>query len=188
MGTATVASTLAHLAERCSCMRELKVLHAHAFRTCLHQHAVVLGKLFRFAAVSPFGDLLYAHRMFDQIPRPTTFFYNTLIRAHSHSQTPSLSTLFFNRMRQNGVTPDEYSFAFLLKSRSFTTPLVHDPHGAVFKFGFCRHLHVQNALIHLYAIGGLTLLARRVFEDALKVGLEVDVVSWSGLLVAHVKA
>lgn len=31
-------------------------------------------------------------------------------------------------------------------------------------------------------------MACRVFEDALKVGLEVDVVSWSGLLVAHVRA
>lgn len=31
-------------------------------------------------------------------------------------------------------------------------------------------------------------MARRVFEDALREGIEVDVVSWSGLLVAHVKA
>ncbi|KAL2329932.1 hypothetical protein Fmac_017513 [Flemingia macrophylla] len=192
MGTATVASTLAHMAEGCTCMRDLKLLHAHAFRTRLHDHAVVLGKLFRFAAVSPFGDLRYAHRMFDQMPHPTAFFYNTLIRAHSHSQTASLSSLFFNLMRQNDVAPDQFSFAFLLKSRSRTTPLSlthqNDVHGAVLKFGFCRHLHVQNGLIHLYANRGMTLFARRVFEDVLQLGLEVDVVSWSGLLVAHVKA
>ncbi|XP_027348918.1 pentatricopeptide repeat-containing protein At1g74630-like [Abrus precatorius] len=190
MGTATVASTLVNMAEKCSCMRDLKLLHAHALRACLHQHAVVLGKLFRFAAVSPLGDLPYAHRMFDQMPHPTTFFYNTLIRAHSQSATPSLSSLFFNLMRQNDVAPDHYSFTFLLKSRSRTTPLTHhsDIHGAVLKFGFCRHLHVQNALIHLYACWGVTLLARRVFEDLLLLGLDVDVVSWSGLLVAHVKA
>lgn len=169
-------------------MRYLKLIHAHAYRTCLHQHTVVLGKLFRFVAVSPFGDLSYAHNMFDQMPHPSTFFYNILIRAHSHSTTPSFSTLFFNRMRQNGVAPDEFSFTFLLKSRSFTTPFVYDTHGAVFKFGFSRHLHVQNTLIHLYAVGGVTLSAGRVFEDALKVGLDVDVVSWSGLLVAHVRA
>ncbi|XP_057436041.1 pentatricopeptide repeat-containing protein At1g74630-like [Lotus japonicus] len=187
MGTVAVA-LLADMAERCTSMRHLKLLHAHAFRTCLHHHAVVLGKLLRFAAVSPFGDLHYAHRMFEQITHPTAFFYNTLIRAHSHSTSPSLSTFLFNRMRQDGVAPDEYSFAFLLKSRAATTPLVHDPHGAVLKFGFCRHLHVQNALIHLYAVGGMAVLARRVFEDALKVGVEVDVVSWSGLLVAHVRA
>ncbi|XP_061365947.1 pentatricopeptide repeat-containing protein At2g20540-like [Gastrolobium bilobum] len=191
MGTATVASTLVYIAERCSSMRDLKLIHAHAFRTCLHQHTVVLGKLFRFAAVSPFGDLPYAHRMFDQMPHPTTFFYNILIRAHSQSTTSaSHSTHLFNRMRQNGVAPDEYSFTFLLKSRSrsTTTQLVDEIHGAVFKFGFCYHLHVQNALIHLYAAWGVTLLARRVFEDVVKMGLEIDVVSWSGLLVAHVRA
>ncbi|TKY65151.1 Pentatricopeptide repeat-containing protein [Spatholobus suberectus] len=190
MGSATVVSTLAHMAERCTCMRDLKLLHAHAFRTRLHDHAVVLGKLFRFAAVSPMGDLPYAHRMFDQMPHRTTFFYNTLIRAHSHSTTPSLSSHFFNLMRQNDVAPDHFSFTFLLKSRSRTAPLTHhsDIHGAVLKFGFCRHLHVQNGLIYLYANRGMPLLARRVFEDVLLVGLEVDVVSWSGLLVAHVKA
>lgn len=91
-------------------------------------------------------------------------------------------------MRRNSVSPDEFSFTFLLKSRSFTTPLVHDIHTAVIKFGFCRHLHVQNALIHLYAVVGMTILARRVFEDAVRVGLDVDIVSWSGLLVAHVRA
>ncbi|KAK7394466.1 hypothetical protein VNO78_14994 [Psophocarpus tetragonolobus] len=190
MGSATVASTLAHMGERCTCMRDLKLLHAHAFRTHLHDHAVVLGKLFRFTAVSPLGDLRYAHRMFDQMPHPTTFFYNTLIRAHAHSTTPSLSSLFFNLMRRNDVFPDQFSYTFLLKSRSRTSPLTHnnDIHAAVFKFGFCRHLHVQNGLIHLYAYRGMTLLARRVFEDILQLDLEVDVVSWSGLLVAHVKA
>jgi len=190
MGSATVASTIVDMAQRCTCMRDLKLLHAHAFRTHLHDHVVVLGKLFRFAAVSPLGDLRYAHQMFDIMPRRTTFFYNTLIRAHSHSTSPSLSSLFFNVMRQNDVAPDQFSFTFLLKSRSRTTPLTHhnDIHGAVLKFGFCSHLHVQNGLIHFYAHRGMTLLARRVFEDVLHLGLEVDVVSWSGLLVAHVKA
>ncbi|KAK7295402.1 hypothetical protein RJT34_18309 [Clitoria ternatea] len=191
MGTVAVASTLVHMIERCSCMRDLKLLHAHAFRKCLHQHTVVLGKLFRFAAVSPFGDLPYAHRMFDHMPHPTTFFYNTLIRAHSYSTTPSLSSIFFNHMMQNDLAPDQFSFTFLLKSRSRTiTPSTHhnDIHGAVLKFGFCRHLHVQNSLIHLYASWGVTLLARKVFEDVLHLGLKVDVVSWSGLLVAHVRA
>ncbi|GAU42094.1 hypothetical protein TSUD_134780 [Trifolium subterraneum] len=168
-GSANVASTLVYMAERCTSMRDLKLIHAHAFRTCLHHHTVVLGKLFRFAAVSPFGDLSYAQNMFDQMPHPSTFFYNILIRAHSYSTTPSLSSLFFNRMRQKGVAPDEFSFTFLLKSRSFTTPFVQDTHSAVFKFGFCSHLHVQNALIHLYGVRGVTLLARRVFEDAIKV-------------------
>lgn len=57
-------------------------------------------------------------------------------------------------------------------------------HGAVLKFGFSSHLFVDNALIHLYAVRGMPLLARRVFEET----GGVDVVSWSGLLVAYVRA
>lgn len=94
-------------------------------------------------------------------------------------------------MRQNAVVPDEYSFTFLLKSRSRTSipssSTSNEIHGAVLKTGFCHHLYVQNALIHLYASRGATLSVCRVFQEALEVGSEVDVVSWSGLLAAYVR-
>ncbi|KAE9595294.1 hypothetical protein Lal_00018858 [Lupinus albus] len=193
MKTATLASTLSHMAETCTSMRHIKIIHAHALRTSLHQHTVVLGKLFRFAAVSPFGDLYYAHNMFDQMPQPTTFFYNILIRGFSKSTSPWHSICLFNRMRDNCIAPDEYSYTFLLKSRSRTKldlPLLlgsDEIHGAVLKSGFCYHLYVQNGLIHLYASRGVTVSACRVFEEALKLGFEVDVVSWSGLVAAYVR-
>ncbi|KAL1360855.1 hypothetical protein HN51_006233 [Arachis hypogaea] len=190
MQNGILASTLAHMAETCTSMRDLKVLHARAFCASLHHHPLVLAKLFRFAAVSPFGDLSYAHRMFDHMPQPTTtFFYNLLIRGHSNSTSiPSYPTYFFNLMRQKGIFPDGFSFTFLLKSTSKTNLLPSSVHGAVLKAGFCCHLYVQNALLHAYAAKGMSLTTRRVFEEALRVGLEVDVVSWSGLLVAHARA
>ncbi|XP_028782894.1 pentatricopeptide repeat-containing protein At5g06540-like [Neltuma alba] len=189
--TTNVAATLAGLAESCASMADLKRIHAYALRAHLHQHAIVLGKMFRFAAVSPGGDLFYAHRLFSQIHQPTAFFYNILIRGYSKSSSPSHSIRLFNQMRQNCVAPDEYTFNFLLKSRSrmklTDPPLVlaaDEIHGAVLKFGFSSHLFVDNALIHLYAVRGMPLLARRVFEET----VGVDVVSWAGLLVAYVRA
>lgn len=57
-------------------------------------------------------------------------------------------------------------------------------HGVVLKSGFSLHLFVQNSLIHLYAGRGMPNAARRLFDEA----VAADVVSWSGLVVAHVRA
>ncbi|KAL5582249.1 hypothetical protein UlMin_014691 [Ulmus minor] len=182
-----LAALLASMAESCLSMRDLKKIHARAILTNTHQLPVVLGKIFRFAAVSPSGDLGYADKVFYQMPQPNAFFYNTLIRGYSKSSSPSRSVCLFNRMRMNCVDPNEFTFNFLLKARSRMEPLImtsDEIHGVVLKFGFCSHLFVSNALIHLYASRGMPIEARRVFAEM----VIVDVVSWSGLVVSHVKA
>ncbi|KAM1217907.1 hypothetical protein PS1_045569 [Malus domestica] len=187
---ASLSFSLAYMAQNCLSMTHLKQIHGRAVVTDLHHHAIVLAKMFRFAAISPAGDLSYAHRLFDQMPRPNTFFYNTLIRGYSKSSSPSESVGLFNQMRLNCVDPDEFTFTFLLKSRSRmkidAAPIVgsDEIHGIALKFGFCAHLFVQNALIHIYGARGITVAARRVFDEA----VAPDVVSWSGLVIAHVRA
>ncbi|KAJ4960858.1 hypothetical protein NE237_020768 [Protea cynaroides] len=183
-----LAAALVSMAENCTIMRDLKRIHARAIRTGLHLHSVILAKMLRFAAVSPSGDLHYAHRLFSYMQQPNTFFYNTLIRGYSKSPYPSHSISFFIQMRRNSVDPDGFTFTFLLKARSrlnsSLTKASDELHGLVLKFGFSSHLFVQNALIHLYAARGVPDAARRVFDET----LDPDVVSWSGLVVAHVKA
>ncbi|XP_050229772.1 pentatricopeptide repeat-containing protein At5g48910-like [Mercurialis annua] len=188
----TLASTLASMAENCQFMTHLKQIHAHSIAANLQNHSIILGKKLRFAAVSPAGDLAYAHRLFDQMPQPNTFFYNTIIRGYAKSSSPSCCVNLFNQMRRNRVNPDEFTFNFLIKSRSraykdgsFSVVLEYDEiHGAVLKYGFCSQLFVQNALIHLYAVMGSPAAAWRVFNET----IGVDVISWSGLVLAHVRA
>ncbi|KAL3568007.1 hypothetical protein D5086_030658 [Populus alba] len=154
----TLASALISMAEACNSMSRLKQIHAHSLLTGLHDHSIILAKMLRFAAVSPSGDLAYAQRLFDQLPHPNTFFYNTLIRGYAKSSIPSYSLYLVNQMRQNGVDPDEFTFNFLIKARSRVRvninrnlPLVvegDEIHGAVLKLGFSSHLFVRNALIH----------------------------------------
>ncbi|KAF6164652.1 hypothetical protein GIB67_032880 [Kingdonia uniflora] len=181
-----LAATLISLAENCTTMRDLKRIHAGAIRTGFHFHTIILAKVLRFAAVSPSGDIHYARRLFDQMPQPNTFFYNTLIRGYSKSENPSCSIGLFSQMRRDYVDPDGFTFTFLLKSRSRMNLelLVGDEiHGQVLKFGFCSYLFVQNGLIHLYATRGLPSESHRVFDEI----EDPDVVSWSGLVAAHLK-
>ncbi|KAJ6683936.1 hypothetical protein OIU85_007613 [Salix viminalis] len=189
-----LVSTLISMAEACNSMSHLKQIHARSLLTGLHDHSIILAKMLRFAVVSPSGDLAYAQRLFDELPHPNTFFYNTLIRGYAKSSIPSCSLHLVNQMRQNGVDPDEFTFNFLIKARSRVRvninrnlPLVvecNEIHGAVLKLGFSSHLFVRNALIHLYAVRGNPVVAWRVFDET----VGVDVVSWSGLVLAHVRA
>ncbi|GKU97237.1 hypothetical protein SLEP1_g10407 [Rubroshorea leprosula] len=187
----SLALTLASMAENCLSMSLLKQIHAFTICNNLRHHPILLAKILRFAAVSPAGDLLYAQRLFDQIPQLDTFFYNTLIRGYSNSPWPACSVRLFNEMRHNRLDPDGFTFTFMLKARSrmkMSLPAImgsDEIHGAVFKFGFLtQYLFVQNGLIHLYASRGIPMAAHRVFNEM----VAVDVVSWSGLVVAHVKA
>lgn len=83
------------------------------------------------------------------------------------------------------MNPDSFTFTFLLKARSrMRISSLDDIHAAVVKFGFCSYLFVQNALIHSYATRGEPISTRRIFHET----IEPDVVSWSGLVVAHVRA
>lgn len=123
--------------------------------------------------------------------RPNTFFYNTLIRGHAKNNlTVPRSISLFKLMRLNSLPPDEFTFTFLLKARAQMPITAESPfqgeeiHGQALKFGFCGLIYVQNALIHLYAARGVSENARRVFDEM----QAPDVVSWSGLVVAHVKA
>ncbi|XP_030516201.2 pentatricopeptide repeat-containing protein At5g15300-like [Rhodamnia argentea] len=180
----SLAAALASLAETCLSMQGLTQIHARALRSHLQDHPMVLAKIFRFAAVTPSGDLRYAHRLFDQIPRPNGFFHNLLIRGYSSSSQPCVSVDLFNQMRRNGVDPDGHSFTFLLKARSRMEGRSDDVHGLVVRLGFSGYLFVKNALIHMYAMGGMPAGARRVFDET----RAADVVSWSGLVTAHVRA
>ncbi|KAK9145909.1 hypothetical protein Sjap_005812 [Stephania japonica] len=187
-------ANLVLLAANCATKRELKQIYGLAIRLGIDTDGVVIGKLMRFAAIAPNGDLLFAHQMFTQMPEPNTFFYNTLIRGYSKSQCPSKSITLFNEMRWNSIYPDEFTFTFLLKSRSRRSMIAnHDDdaddeeevvHGHVLKSGFNSHLFVNNALIHLYASRGRVREAGRVFDEM----PERDVVSWSELVVCHLKA
>ncbi|XP_062234199.1 pentatricopeptide repeat-containing protein At4g21065-like [Phragmites australis] len=117
--------------------------------------------------------LRYTLSLFDQIPRPTTFLFDTALRAcfrASSSRSGDEPFLFlYRRMRRGGVRTDVFTFHFLFKCCS----------GARTHARVCRMLHatclrtmlpsaaplVANPLIHMYAELGLADDTRRVFDE-----------------------
>jgi pentatricopeptide repeat protein len=126
--------------------------------------------------------LRYALALFDRMPRPTTFLFDTALRACFRAREGGddrRPVLLYRRMRRGGVLTDAFTFHFLFKCCSFSRASAQ----------LCRMLHaaclrtmlpsaaplVANPLIHMYAQLGLADDARRAFAEV----RVKDAVSWT---------
>ncbi|CBI38358.3 unnamed protein product, partial [Vitis vinifera] len=169
-------------------MRGLKLLHAQIILHGLTNETLTLGKLISFCAVDDAGDLQYAQRMFDQIPQPNKFMYNSLIRGYSNSDDPIDAVLLFRRMICSGLSPNEFTLPFVLKacgckSAYWEAVLVH---GLAIKLGIGSLVFVQNALIAVYVVCGLIHCARKLFDDITDKTL-IDIIVRNALVDMYAK-
>ncbi|XP_058102787.1 pentatricopeptide repeat-containing protein At4g38010-like isoform X3 [Magnolia sinica] len=115
------------------------------------------------------------------------FSYNSIIRSLAAGPTPHLSISLYNHMRRNSVSPDNYTFPFVLKScaRLLFYQKGRELHAVSLKLGFEYDVFVQNSLIYMYSICGEIETACRVF-DFMPIWVR-DVVSWNSLISGYVQ-
>ncbi|XP_065877507.1 pentatricopeptide repeat-containing protein At2g29760, chloroplastic [Euphorbia lathyris] len=169
------------LIDQCTNLNHLKQLHARILRSGLFFHPYSASKLFKVAALSSFSTLDYALKVFDHIPHPNLFAWNTLIRAFASTPDPIQSLLVFNRMlHESSVFPNNFTFPFVIKAVSAvsTLTLCQAIHGMVIKASFGLDLYILNSLIYCYASCGDLDSAYLVF---FKIN-EKDVVSWNSMI------
>ncbi|KAJ0980012.1 hypothetical protein J5N97_015486 [Dioscorea zingiberensis] len=165
--------------DACASMRELQQHHSQLVRLGLAADNDAVGRLLRFLALSPSGDLHYALRVLRSLPRPDPFVFNTLLRS------PSLSShhhplLLYSQMLLLSVPPNKFTFPPLLKALCVSSSLEpgKQVHAHVLKLGFHPDTYSQNNLINLYLTCGLQEDARLVFDKM----IEKDVVSWTTMV------
>ncbi|MQM00761.1 hypothetical protein Taro_033497 [Colocasia esculenta] len=168
------------LLERCSGMRELRAIHAQAVVLGLVRYAYIASRILAFCAVSPRGSLQHARQLFDRIPQPTVFNWNTMIRGCSRSRRPEEGVLVYALMRRRGVGPNMHTFPFAVKACACLSRLAQ-VHGQVLKFGFDADVYVVSSLIKAYADYGSVDLARKAFD----VSPNRNVVSWTSLITGY---
>ncbi|KAE8648407.1 hypothetical protein Csa_008422 [Cucumis sativus] len=125
--------TLISLLDGCKSMFELKRIHALLFTLGISQDETIKSKLLLFSALSPARDLDYSYKLILNVPNPTTFNWNTLIRAFSNTKNPNPSITVFIKMLQNGVSPDYLTYPFLVKA---TSKLLNQ------ELGMAVHVHI----------------------------------------------
>ncbi|XP_039123647.1 pentatricopeptide repeat-containing protein At1g59720, chloroplastic/mitochondrial-like [Dioscorea cayenensis subsp. rotundata] len=175
------------LIQSCITMRHLEQLHARIIRTGFDQHIFVLAKLLTFCADSDHHIATdHALSLFNHIQHPDTFIWNTVIRALAKARRTQDAFLLFRTMRRSGNSPDNFTFAFLLKLCGDlpTAAMGAQLHGSVLTHGFQTHSFVRNTLVHMYGLFGDMSNAYQVFEEI--PGADADIVLWNSLIDGHV--
>ncbi|KAG0458547.1 hypothetical protein HPP92_023704 [Vanilla planifolia] len=117
-------------------MDDLRKIHAQLTTTGLINDCFPASRAIAFCALSIAGDIKYAHLLFDQIPDPNTYIWNTMIRGYSKRGSPLQDILLGKGM-----------------------------HGLAYKYGFHMDILVQNGLMYYYVKRGDLTSARSVFDQ-----------------------
>uniref|UniRef100_A0A0E0JQ76 DYW domain-containing protein n=1 Tax=Oryza punctata TaxID=4537 RepID=A0A0E0JQ76_ORYPU len=167
----------------CPDLLALRAAHARLLRLRLPRltAAFALSKLLASCGAAP----SYARNLFDQIPEPTTFCYNSLIRALSSAAgaAPAADTvLVYRRMLRAGSPhPNTFTLAFTLKACAVVPALGEGRqlHSQAFRWGLEPSPYVQTGLLNLYAKCEEVALARTVFDGM--VG-DKNLAAWSAMI------
>ncbi|XP_065848547.1 putative pentatricopeptide repeat-containing protein At1g69350, mitochondrial [Euphorbia lathyris] len=179
----TISTTHSHILTLNSAIKSLRQTqqsHANALLNGFLPQSVSLcaSLILRYAT---FHNPAPCYRLFeDTLPYVrSAFLWNTLIRALSIARVnDNFET--YNRMVRDGVSPDDYTFPFVLKTCAdyLNVQKGLELHCFVFKLGFDLDVFVDNTLLLFYGNCGKLRDAKKVFDEM----LERDVVSWNTIL------
>jgi pentatricopeptide repeat protein len=176
------------LLRRCRGLLALRAAHAHLVRVRLPRltAAFALSKLLASCAShSPATAAAssYARNLFDRIPDPTAFCYNSLIRALAAAASPALDA-YRRMLRAGSPRPNTFTLAFALKACAAATPTpAHGEglqlHAQAFRQGLEPSAYVRTGLLNLYAKCEEVALARTVFDA---MAGDRNLVAWSAMI------
>ncbi|XP_057472782.1 pentatricopeptide repeat-containing protein At1g08070, chloroplastic-like [Actinidia eriantha] len=177
-----ILSLLKHPQSSIRTLNHLKSLHVHLLRTGLHQSSFAVGNFAsRCAAL---GLMAYAAQLFDQMLQPNSFVWNTMIRGFQQNYEPRNSVLYFDRMRVRSVSPDQFTFPFVIRACGDLKDLCRGMwvHGQVFKVGVELDVFVGTSLVDFYSGFGDLDVAHHVFDEMpMK-----DAIAWTVILSGYV--
>ncbi|RDY00290.1 Pentatricopeptide repeat-containing protein, partial [Mucuna pruriens] len=156
----------------------MKQIHGQAISKGMARFSFVSSKLLAFCALSPYGDLSYAHTLFSHFPHPTLFDYNVIIAASSSGHS---SSSLFHRMLSNAVRPNARTFALLLKADFPSLSFLPQLHSHILRLGHASDVYVITSLVAAYSKCGSILAARRVFDES----PYNNVACWTSLVTAY---
>ncbi|XP_076960502.1 pentatricopeptide repeat-containing protein At2g20540-like [Bidens hawaiensis] len=170
-------------------LTQIKQVHAQVItQSLVSSHSILTDSLIHCYLST--NNLTSARILFDQYPNypPPILVWNIMIRSYSKLQnSPDPINLFrlLNAVEHNRITPDHYTFTFLITSCTHQNSELHGMviHGIVIKNGCLSNLYLSNALINFYAVFCILNDARKMFDEM----PERDVFSWTSLLGGYAK-
>eukprot|EP01018_Ginkgo_biloba_P034137 Gb_28030 [translate_table: standard] len=177
------SNAYASLLQACTSIKTVKQIHAHMFRSGLHQNIFLQAKL---VSIYPlYGNLKEARLLFNRINTRNVYLWNVMIRWYATSGPCEEAVTLYYRMHRAGIQPDNFTFPFVLKACAALSSLREgiEIHDQVVKNGLGFDVFVGNSLLAMYAKCGCIELARQVFDKM----SERSVVSWNAMIAGHLQ-
>ncbi|KAK1359305.1 pentatricopeptide repeat-containing protein [Heracleum sosnowskyi] len=185
----------------CKTMRDLNQIHANLIKTGLIADPLVASQLLKFSALSAPSqrDIHYAYKVFDQMPQPNCFSWNTIIRASvevgDNGYSLQALNMFCVMLESEFVGPNKFTFPSVLKACANVgfVEVGKQVHGMIQKYGIERDEFVLSNLVRMYVVcGGMgdafVLFNGNVCSSDCKKMNSGNVVLWNVMIDGYVKA
>lgn len=160
---------------------QLKQIHGLLLTSGLSiKNSLITHLLTSFIAL---GDMSYARKLFDEMHKPRTFLWNTLIRGYVKNDLPNEASSVYKQMHLAGIRPDPFTFPFVIKA---CTELIElraagsTAHAQVVKYGLEFVAEIRTELMMMYIKLGELGLADFLFSTM----VEKDLVAWNASIAA----
>ncbi|KAI4381356.1 hypothetical protein MLD38_007435 [Melastoma candidum] len=196
MATASPSTTAAQpthpvfsLLPDCTSLDQAKQIHAFALKSRFADDVSLLSKLVSSCTVRPTpSSMLYARKLFGEIPQPDTRLFNVMARGYSRSvdtTQPLRAVSLFVDVLNSGISPDAYSFSSLLKVCANGGALREGEqlHAYAIKLAVASNGFVSPTLINMYTACGDVDSARKVFDN---VGDDRCVVAYNSMITGYI--
>ncbi|XP_027366689.1 pentatricopeptide repeat-containing protein At5g43790 [Abrus precatorius] len=172
--------------QKCDRLNTLKQVHAQMVTTGLALETYYLSYLLN---TSSNLASTYAFTIFNHIPNPTVFLYNTLISSFTrHNRQFHLAFSLYNRiLTHRTLQPNTFTFPSLFKACGYDPWLQYGPplHAHVLKFLQLPYDHfVQASLLNFYAKYGKLCVSRYLFNQI----SQPDLATWNTMLAAYAQS
>lgn len=160
-------------------IREGENIHSISIRNGFESLVFVQNSLVHMYAAC--GHAESAHKMFDLMLDRDLVAWNSVINGFALNGMPNEALTLFREMGLGGVLPDGFTMVSLLSACAELGALAlgRRAHVYILKIGLSANMHVNNALLDLYAKCGSIREAQKVFDE-----MEgKNVVSWTSLIV-----
>ena len=127
----------------------------------------------------------YARQLFDEMHKPRTFLWNTLIKGYVKNELPIEAASVYRQMHLIGARPDSFTYPFVVKACAQLPELWAGGavHVHVVKYGLEFVSMVRTELMIMYVKFGEMGLAEFLFGSM----VERDVVAWNALIAVCVQ-
>ncbi|KAJ7963229.1 Pentatricopeptide repeat-containing protein [Quillaja saponaria] len=159
-------------------------LHSHVIKFGFNTNSFV-GQLFN-DCYAKWGSIDHAVLLFDEIHERDAILYNSLISGYSQNLCGKSALELFMKMRNNNLSPTDYTFTSIVNACGFLTVLFQGKkvHSLVIKIGSERNVFVNSSLIDMYSKCGDINGACCIFDQT----CEKNNVLWTSMIMANAQS